>query len=366
MISRYQLFGSALLAGTLGCQNHVDAPTLDLPPSTDTLTLASGALTEGAWLHDAVWAVLSPDDATVWLVDFEARTITPVGEGGRNYRNPFGLFASADTLFINDWGMGRTTMWTSDGRLADSFPTTDATRGTLPRARDEAGRFYVAVRPHPGPDGRGNEDSAAVLRTDDRLQHADTIAMLAPFDLEEVFGDAGRRFERRVFSGEDAWGVLPDGTLWVARVRHNRVWWYDGDQELLGEMLPDPVWPVTQADREVFLRRFPEGLRGTAERLPFAQIKPPFRSGVMGSDGMIWLEKSRQLSDTVQMYHRVGRDGNLEALIRLPLPARILAVSPTGVLVEEPVVDGVRLWQFSNVQGGAQASPDTSMTTLPK
>ena len=366
MIGRIAFVGGTFLLGLLGCQNRIDAPTLDLAPTDDTLTLTFGALTEGAWLHDQVWAVLSPDDATVWLVDFHAGAVTPLGSSGTSYRNPYGVFSAGDTLFINDWGMGRTTMWSSDGDLLDAIQATDATRGTLPRGRDGVGRFYVALRPHPGPDGRGNEDSAVVVRTDTRMETADTIAMLAPFDIEEVFGDAGRRFERRVFSGEDAWGVFPDGALWIARVKHNRVWWYTDDEEHRGSMLPDPVYPVTRADREVFLRRFPEGLRGTAQRLPFADIKPPFRSGVTGGDGMIWLEKSRELQDTVQMYHRVGRDGELEALIRVPLPARVLAVSPSGVLVAESVEDGVRLWQFANVQDTAQASPEISMTTLPK
>ena len=36
-------------------------------------------------------------------------------------------------------------------------------------------------------------------------------------------GEPGHRFERRVFSGTDHWGSLPDGALWVARVYHNRV-----------------------------------------------------------------------------------------------------------------------------------------------
>jgi hypothetical protein len=322
--------------------------------------MASGALTEGAWLRDQIWAVLGPDDATVWLVDFATRSPRPLGTPGVSYRNPHGVFGFADTVFVNDWGMGRTTVWSMEGRLLDSTRATDVTRGALPRARDAAGRYYVAVRPHPGPDGSGNADSAAVLRTDPSLTRADNLAMLAPLDIEEVFGDAGRRFERRIFSGEDAWGVLPDGALWIARIKHNRVWWVDDSTVTRGPMLPDPVYPVTRADREVFLRQFPEGMRGTAERLPFADIKPPFRSGLTGGDGKVWLEKSRELTDSVQIYHRVGRDGALEALIQVPVAARILAVGPDLVLVAEPVIGGVRLWQFRNAQ-----APDTSITTLP-
>ena len=318
-------------------------------------------------MHGETWAVLEPDDGKVWLVDFAELSATVVGVPGEHYRNPYGIFSFRDTLFVNDWGLGRTTMW-SDGELLDAIPATDATRGTLPRARDVSGRFYVAVRPPPGPDGQGNKDSAAVLRTSHQLDQADTVAMLSPLDIAEVFGDAGRRFERKVFSGEDAWGLLPDGTLWVARVNHNRVWLFPADdQDQHGPMLPDPIFPVNRADREVFLRQFPDGLRRTAQQLPFAEVKPPFLAGLTGADGYVWLQKSRELSDTVQMYHQVGHDGELVALIRVPLAAKILAVSPNRVLVVQPVETGVRLWQFGHPPAQAdQATPEISMTTLPK
>jgi hypothetical protein len=358
----------AALAVFAACENQTEVPTLDLPPTADTLTLASGAITEGAWMHGETWAVLEQDDGKVWLVDFAELSATVVGVPGEHYRNPYGIFSFQDTLFVNDWGMGRTTMWSPDGDLLDAIPATDATRGTLPRARDASGRFYVAVRPPPGPDGKGNQDSAAVLRTSHQLDRADTVAMLSPLDIAEVFGDAGRRFERKVFSGEDAWGVLPDGTLWVARVNHNRVWLFPTDApEQRGPMLPDPIFPVNRADREVFLRQFPDGLRKTAQQLPFAEVKPPFLAGLTGADGKVWLQKSRELSDTVQMYHQVGLDGELVALIRVPLAAKILAVSPSRVLVVQPTENGVRLWQFDHPPAQAdQATPEISMTTLPK
>ena len=140
-------------------------------------------------------------------------------------------------------------------------------------------------------------------------------------------------------------------------------------------MLPDPVYPVTRADRQAFLNRFPPALRQTAERLPFAEIKPPFVAGLTegGDGGTIWLQKSRRLSDSVQVYHRVGPDGKLEALVRLPLTGRVLAASPSHLLVAKPVArdegagTGVKLWQFANPPlPGPQASPEMSSATLPK
>ena len=62
-------------------------------------------------------------------------------------------------------------------------------------------------------------------------------------------------------------------------------------------------------DRERFVERFPAELRASAERLPFSPIKPPFVRGFTVLPDEVWLEKSRSVYDSVQLYHRVGRDG---------------------------------------------------------
>src|SRR5438093_147995 len=127
---------------------------------------------------------------------------------------------------------------------------------------DTVASSYSEVSPRPGAEGQGNRDSAAVVRTGAGLEHPDTLTRLAPLDIAEVESDAGRRFERRIFSGADCWGVLPDGSLWVARVYVNRVDWRDPKGGWTrGEPLPDRVLEVTRYDRDLLLRRFPPELR---------------------------------------------------------------------------------------------------------
>jgi hypothetical protein len=173
---------------------------------------------------------------------------------------------------------------------------------------------------------------------------ADTIARLAPLDIAEVVGDAGRRFERRVFGGVDRWGVLPDGSLWVARVYNNRVDWRSPDGSWTrGDALPDRVLEVTRYDRELFLRKFPPELRGTAQELPFAAIKPPFEAALTSAGGEVWLEKSRAPADSARVYHVVDRRGRLTREVRVRGQARVLAVGPTAVLLAESTPDGTRL-----------------------
>lgn len=335
-----------LVVGLLSaCGGARDAtPVAELPPGTDTVLTTYGEVSEGAWLGGNRWAVLAVQDELVAIVDFSRDAARPVAAGNPGpVRNPSNIFMAEDTLYVGDWGLRRLTLWEPAGRLARAIPAPAVARGTLPRARDADGRFYLDLYPVPGPDGSGNRDSAAVLRTNPELTRVDTLARLAPADVAEVVGDAGRRFERRVFSGLDRWGVLAEGSLWVARVYENRVDWRSPDGTWQrGEPLPDRVLEVTRYDRELFLRRFPPELRRTAEELPFAAIKPPFEAGLTGLSGEVWLEKSRAPADSARRYHVVDRRGRLVREVRLPGRGRVIALGQNTVLVAEPGPKGTR------------------------
>jgi hypothetical protein len=226
-------------------------------------------------------------------------------------------------------------------------PATDALKGALPRARDLAGRFYAAITPPAGRDGSGARDSAVVVRAASDLTRADTVARLAPLDLAEIQADGGRRFERRVFSGQDAWGVIPDGTVWIARAYQNRVDFRAPNGDISrGEPLPDRVLEVTRADRELFVQSFPPELRRTAERLPFAPIKPPFETGFTSADGLVWLQKTKAAFDSTGRYHVVNRRGELIREIRVPTTSRILAAGDGAALAVEADSGGLRLLHY--------------------
>jgi hypothetical protein len=307
-----------------------------------------GEISEAVWLASNRWAVLAPNDEAVAIADLDSNEVRRLGRGGAGeIRNPSTLFRSGDTLAVGDWGLRRSTLWTLEGRAVGAIPASDSPRGALPRAGDGAGRFYYELSPSPGPDGIGNRDSGVVVRAALREVRADTLARLTPADLAEVEGDAGRRFERRVFSGSDRWGVLPDGSLWVARVYKNRVAWRDADGRWHeGEPLPDRVLEVTRYDRELFFRKFPPELRNMAEQLPFAAIKPPFEAGLTAASGDVWLEKSRAPADSVRSYQVVDRMGRFRREIQLPGRGRIVAVGNGELLVVEPARGGVHLLSF--------------------
>ncbi|MGH7579853.1 MAG: hypothetical protein ACREM9_06755 [Gemmatimonadales bacterium] len=332
------------------------APVIELAPGPDTVATGYAEVVDAAWLGEDRWAVVAPLDVTVGLVDVGDRSVSPLGgEATREIRNPSIVFVAGDSLYVGDWGLRRIGVWTLDGRLTRAIPAPGRTRGALPEDRDDAGRWYVEQKPSPGPDGSGNRDSAAVVMTGPAFESLDTVARLAPLDLAEVAGDAGRRFEPRALSGTDEWGVLPDGSVWVARAFENRVEWRAPDgTRTEGDPLPDRVLEVTQYDRELFYRKFPPELRAAAEQLPFAAVKPPFESGLTSPAGTVWLEKSRAPADSARRYHEVDRAGRLLRDIRVPGRGRIVAVGAKAALVAERVTDGTRFIAFP-IPAGATA-----------
>ena len=329
-----------------GCGDAKPAtPRVELDAGGDTVATNFSEVTDAVWLGGERWAVIAPSNEAVGIADFSEHRFRRLGGvGSKELRNPTTIFRAGDTLFVGDWGLRRTTLWTADGGLARSVPTSDVLRGTLPKARDRYGRYYLDLYPRPGPDGSGNRDSAAVIRTDAGFSNPDTIARLAPLDIAEVRAEAGRRFERRVFGGMDEWGVVPDGSLWLARVYGNRVDWRSpGGEWTRGQALPDRVLEVTRYDRELFVRGFPPELRARARELPFAPLKPPFESGMTSPSGEVWLEKSRAPADSVRRYHVVNRSGRVARDVALRGQGRIIGVGSDAVLVAESTPDGTDL-----------------------
>jgi hypothetical protein len=333
------------------------APQVTLVPSGDTLLVPFAETTDAAWLGGARWAVLAPGGPEIRLADFEKQALPALGAGTGELKYPLSLFLAGDTLYAADWVNRRLTLWSLDGTFGRALPAFASLRGALPRARDGAGDFYVELRPQAGPDGSGNRDSASVMRVT-ASGAVDTVAHLAPLDLARVASPSGERFEQRVFSGTDRWGVQPDGTVWLARVYHNRVDRVSPDgRTVKGRPLPDRVLEVTREDRERFVEKFPPELRGTAEQLPFAPIKAVFTSAFADAQGNVWLERSRAVSDTVQSYHVVGPDGTLRYIAVVPGFRRIIAANDREALVALPVTDGVQLQRAPLVAPSSPAAP---------
>ena len=337
----------AALAGTGGCGPAAREvpPEEPLPAPTDTVLTPFAQVPRAAPLDRDRWVVVASDWDAVVVVDFRAGTSTPLGAGaGRDFQRPVDLFAAGDSVYVADWGLRRLTIWDRSGRRVGELSMPDAVRGVFPKARDAAGRFYFEPPLIAGREGLGLRDSIVVVRGSADLTRFDTVARLAPPEIAEVTRDQRRRFERMIYGAQDRWGVLPDGSVWVARTLRNRVWWIDPQgASSRGPSLPDPVFEVTDADRRDFFAQFPPELRSSAEGLPFAMVKPPFEGAWTGPDGMIWLEKSRAAMDSVRRVHVVDRSGQLARWLVVPSRGRIIGVADSALLVAEQWREGVRL-----------------------
>ncbi len=325
----------ALAAACAACASPTPPPQpVDLAPAIDSVVTPWTDVTEAVWLGGRRWAVLAGGHAELRVADFERGTLEPLAGASRDtFRQPYQAFRAGDSLHVADWEARALTTWGLDGGRGGRLDAAPEARGALPSARDAAGRYYVESRPVPGPDGRGAGDSTRILRLRGS-GGADTVAALAPVELAEVMTDRGRRFEARVFAGRDAWGVRPGGTIWIARVGQNRLDQVAPDgRTSRGPLLPDPVLQVTQVDRELFVESHPPEMRRSAERLPFAELKPPFERAFADPAGTVWLEKSKAVGDSARLYQLLDAEGGLARIIRVDGFGRVRGASPERALV---------------------------------
>jgi hypothetical protein len=202
------------------------------------------------------------------------------------------------------------------------------------------------VDPLPGKDGSGNQDSAAVVRAPRDLTRFDTVARLTPLELAQVRRDNQTRFERRVFSGNDIWGVWPDGTVWIARRFRNQLETINPQGQVArGPELPDPVFEITGPDRMEYLNSYPEEVRPKEMEVAWAIIHPPFYAAFAAPDGSIWLEKSKPAADSLRRIHVLDRSGALQRVLVVKGQGRLLSVGQDQLLIGERFPEGVRLLQ---------------------
>ena len=339
-----QALSSLLLGGGLtACtsQSQPPAPIVTLAPAVDTVQTTDTDLSDAVWLGGDRWAVLAPTAKVVRIVDFATRTSRPLGRPGVDYAEPFMLYRVGDSLYLNDWGKRRVTLWTLAGSLAGTLEAPAALRGAYPQGRDSAGAWYAELRPFPGRDGSGNLDSGVVVRWSGGAT-IDTVVRLAPFGVEKVTRDGAPRYERTEFGGIDRWGVHPDGSVWIARVRTNQLQQCgpQRDRCTTGPALRDRVLEVTLQDREYFLQGYPEDQRTLARTVPFAIVKPPFDEAFSDRAGTVFLEKSRALTDSSRGYAMLAPTGIALTELRLPNAQRIIGAGGGHLVAIDPLIPG--------------------------
>lgn len=248
-----------------------------------------------------------------------------------------------DTIALVDFNVLRTTLWSEAGRPLGVLPL-KAIAGNAPvLLYDTTGRGYKidyqAILGGGEPGRSLRPDSIPVLRMTVASGAVDTVALLAaPEYGAAVFGEQVQQVAK-VFAPNDFFGVLPDGTAWVARARENRVDWRSPDGTwVLGQPQAYTKVPVTQADKDRVLAQvrdqgkqfgMPQDLRIV---YPFADTKPPFDFALGRSTGEVWLQGPRKQEDAALVYDVFDRKGVWRRAVAFPKGASLAGFGPKGAV----------------------------------
>jgi hypothetical protein len=250
---------------------------------------------------------------------------------------------AGDTVALVDFGAVRTTRWDEAGRPIDVLPIKEVAGRTPVLLYDTVGHGYKidyqAILGGGIPGTPVRPDSIPVLRIALDKGAIDTIARLAaPEYGDATFGEQVQQ-AAKVFAPNDHFGVLPDGTAWVARGRENRVDWRAPDGTWRrGEPREYSRLAVTQADRDRVLAQVREQGKqfGMPQDLhiayPFAETKPPFDFALGRPTGEVWLQRPRTREEAPLVYDVVNRGGKWQREVTFPAGAALAGFGEKGAV----------------------------------
>jgi len=250
---------------------------------------------------------------------------------------------AGDTIALVDFSAIRTTRWSEQGKALDVLPIRLVSGETPVLLYDTVGHGYKidyqAILGGGEPGRSVRPDSIPVLRIALNGGAVDTIARLAtPEYGDAMFGEQVQQ-AAKVFAPNDYFGVLPDGTVWVARGNENRVDWRSTDGRWTrGKARAYTRIPVTQADKDRVLAQVRERGKqfGMPQDLsityPFADTKPPFDFVMGRPNGDVWLQRPRTEEDAALVYDVVDRQGVRQREVTLPAGASLAGFGSKGAV----------------------------------
>jgi hypothetical protein len=250
---------------------------------------------------------------------------------------------AGDTVALVDFSVLRTTLWDERGRPLAVLPIKGVSGEAPVLLYDTVGHGYKidyqALLGGREPGRSPRSDSIPVLRINLKNGTVDTVASLvAPEYGDATFGEQVQK-AAKVFAPNDHFGVLPDGTAWVARGHENRVDWRKTDGTwTLGKPRAFTKMPVTQADKDRVLAQVREQGKqfGMPQELriayPFADTKPPFDFALGRPSGEVWLQRPRNQEDAPLVYDVVDRTGVWKREVTLPKGATLAGFGANGAV----------------------------------
>jgi hypothetical protein len=250
---------------------------------------------------------------------------------------------AGDTVALVDFSAARTTLWSERGQPLKVLPIAEVSGKVPVLLYDTVGNGYKidyqAVLGGGEPGRTLRPDSIPVLRIALRGGQMDTVASLAsPEYGDATFGEEVQQ-AAKVFAPNDFFGVLPNGTTWVARGRENRVDWRtpQGDWTI-GQTHEYTKVPVTQADKDRVLAQVREhgkqyGMPQTLRiEYPFAETKPPFDFALGRPNGEVWLQRPRAKEDALLSYDVFDQRGVWQREVVFPAGATLAGFGAKGAI----------------------------------
>ena len=312
-----------------------------------------GMLSNVVELHDGRVAFADTRNKLFFLADFRTGQVDTLGtrvdslgpEGSPSqYKFPgWVAHLAGDTVALVDFSVLRTTLWSEAGKPLGVLRIKPVSGNAPVLFYDTLGRGYKidyqAVLGGGEPGRTIRPDSIPVLRLDLTKGQVDTVARLAsPEYGDATFGEEVQQ-AAKVFAPNDFFGVLPDGTAWVARARENRVDWRSpGGQWTLGKPHPFMKMPVTQADKDRVLAQVREQGKqfGMPQNLrivyPFADTKAPFELALGRPSGEVWLQRPRSKEGAALVYDVFDRQGKWEREVTFPVDAALAGFGRNGAV----------------------------------
>src|SRR5690606_35453340 len=135
--------------------------------------------------------------------------------------------------------------------------------------------------------------------------------------------------------------------LWLGRINQNQVFWYpaSGARPVSTRPLPDPIISVTEMDRQIYIRRYPEDQRAALVQTVYAAVKPPFERAFSDSRGRAGLCKSAPADDPLRSLQVTGSTGWL-CRVTVPSHGVALGISDSHILMGEEFPEGFRVMQY--------------------
>ena len=322
-------------------------------PRLDTkLNARLGTVGNVVELRDGRIAFADTKDKLFLRADFKTGKLDTLGNrvdtlgrsaGPGEYRFPgWVAHLAGDTVALVDFGAIRTTLWNEAGKPLAVLPIKQVAGNTPILLYDTVGNGYkidyqsVLGGAEPGQPVR--PDSIPVLRFGLKSGAVDTIGLLAAPEYGDArFGEQGQQAPK-VFAPNDFFGVLPDGSAWIARGRENRVDWRSPDGKWTpGEPHAYTKVPVTQADKDRVLAQVREHGKqfGMPQELeivyPFAETKPPFEQALSSPEGEVWLRRPHA-ENAPQVYDVWNRKGKWTRSVTLPAGATLVGFGKGAVL----------------------------------